>query len=90
MYYDYDLLSKEAKKLLSEGFCINDNDTKVWFGIESVIEYYLELGTDKLKGIPKQWWKKLNLNTELQEQIEKHFKENSDNIVIFCYPGDEL
>ena len=45
MYYDYDLLSKEAKKLLSEGFCINDNDTKVWFGIESVIEYYLELGT---------------------------------------------
>lgn len=92
LYYDYSLLSKKAKRFLSTSFCLGENPKRVFFGKEVVIEYYLEEdeNIDECKEIPEDWWNKLDLNLELRKQIEAHFKQNSENIVIFCYAGDEL
>jgi hypothetical protein len=93
IYYDYDLLSPKAKKFLPKSFCINDNPKKVWFGKDCIIEYYLEEDEnmdESCKEIPEDWWNKLDLDPKLRKQIETHFKNDSENVVIFCYAGDEL
>lgn len=91
VYFDYEYLSSEAKNyLITTGFCIQDNEHKVWFGVEAIIEHYLDWEDKEYKRIPEDWWKKLNLDPKLRKQIEEIFKENSNNIVIFCYAGDEL
>jgi hypothetical protein len=89
-YFDYDFLSQEARQhLISNGFYLQNNKRKIWFSEQAIFEYYIELGKD-YKKIPVHWWKKLNLHPDLRKQIQKIFKQNSDNTVVFCYAGDEL
>jgi hypothetical protein len=90
-YYDYDLLSSKAKKFLKNGFQLGENDKRLFFGKSVILDdYYADEQEKNFSDVPQEWWENLDLNPILRKQIEEIFKENEENVVIFCYPGDEL
>jgi hypothetical protein len=84
-----DELSDEAKEILRQGFCIDDDENHLWCSIVDILDNadghmpglsdeYAD-GWDKnltVKDLPKAWWDGMNFSPEMAKEMKKFWKKN--------------
>lgn len=76
-----------AKKLLQNGYCVNDDPEHLWFDVISVLDGIAENRfhgvevQDKAEKIPETWWKLMKLPAELEKEIRAFFEKNPEGEV---------
>lgn len=83
-----DELSDEAKEILRQGFCIDDDENHLWCSIVDIInnadgimpgiptEGEFDPTPVTLKDLPKAWWKGMNFSPKMARAMKKFWKEH--------------
>ena|SRR5271157_1318768 len=86
-----DELSDEAKKVLQQGFCIDDDTNHLWCSIVDILDNAddimpgistdrtYESGWDKkltVKDLPKEWWDGMNISPKMAKAMKDFWRKN--------------
>lgn len=81
-----DELSDEAKEILRQGFCIDDDENHLWCSIGDILDnpdhmpgISREGDIDEnvtLKDLPKAWWMGMNFSPVMAKEMKAFWKKN--------------
>ena len=80
-----DELSDEAKEVLRQGFCIDDDENHLWCSIVDVLDNENMPGISiegdleekvTVKDLPKTWWKAMNFSPKMAKAMKDFWRKS--------------